>query len=576
MKTGIFYLLLVCFALRLEAQHFQIVDQTDFDNEAAVTASVPGGGMYVAAIAGWPRLNFSNFRLFRYDKAGNELWHYDLPGSERDGVADLLVLPDSSVVVCGNTSGCDVGGYGFIARLSAEGEVLWHVYEDFVTELPFEIYFFNALTVGESGTLYVLGNPWEGSAVLSFNIETGEYLETIGLSPPFNWNTHDVYYRSQEQGFYVAGLQGIHRYMLQTGFLELVVANLPGGGPFLQIVPLNDSLMLTYRVEGDVVVFDQNGVVETHDWTIHGAEHVERNDDGRLAVLSEGKVYVYGPDFEFHQQIEPNLPQFRANTMLWSNDRIVLAGSDKHTNTTLYWNTAMWAQSYDTNGQTFNNVQEVEVLEVIEVQHPVAHNVGVPGSYPYHSITGGAFQVRIRNLSFITLDSVTLNTAFYGYDYPDICPSSSYLVKTFDSLDLGPGEEVVLDLGLVETPFIGFWLGSFNPWKVCVWSSKPNGQADTDHSNNLACLDVFGIVSSTEPEATAFALFPNPATNACTITWGENLKPETVQVYDAFGRHLLSETVDSHAGQHDLELGAWPSGIYMVVLDKAVRRLVKQ
>ena len=575
MKTRLLLTLLIGFALRLEAQHFQIVDQTSFDNTGAVTASVPGGGMYVAAIAGWPRLNFSNVRLFRYDKAGKELWHFDLPGSEYDRVADLLVLPDSSVVICGGTSGCDVGGYGFIGRFSAEGEVLWHVYQDYVYQLPFEIYFFSALTLGEPGTVYVLGNPWDESAVLSFNLETGEYLEMIGLSPPLNWETYDVYYRPQEQGFYVAGLQGIHRYNTQTDVIELVVADLPGGGPFLQIVPLNDSLMLTFRIEGDVVVFDQNGVVETHDWTGHGAEHVERNNDGRLAVFSEGKVYVYSSDFVFQHQLEPNLPQFKSTSALWSNDRLVLAGNEKHTSHNHYYNTALWAQSYDLDGQTLVNLGDVEVLEVIEVQHPAAHLVSLPGSYPLYSITGGTFQVRIRNLSFAMLDSVTLNTAFYGYDYPDICQTSSHKVVSFDSLALGPGEEAVLDMGLVETPFIGFLLGSFNPWKVCVWSSVPNGMADADHTNNLACLNVFGIVSATEPAASTFSLSPNPATDACTITWGENMRPETVQVYDAFGRLLLSETVDSHAGKHVLLLNALQSGIYLVVLDRAVHRLVR-
>ena len=94
--------------------------------------------------------------------------------------------------------------------------------------------------------------------------------------------------------------------------------------------------------------------------------------------------------------------------------------------------------------------------------------------------------------------------------------------------------------------------------------------------NNLACIEVYPTVGTKEPDVIAFALFPNPATDACTITWGENLQPETVQLFDVYGRLLHSETVNPSAGTHDLQLAALPSGVYTVALGKAVQRLIKQ
>jgi hypothetical protein len=167
-----------------------------------------------------------------------------------------------------------------------------------------------------------------------------------------------------------------------------------------------------------------------------------------------------------------------------------------------------------------------------------------------------------------------LNSGFYGYDYSDICQTSSHKTKLFKDLNLPPGEEVVLDMGLIETPYASY--GQFNPaWRVCIWSSTPDGMVDVNHSNNMSCLLVSPVVSSAEPQIFSFSLFPNPASDVCTLTWGEDLRPENIRVYDIHGTLLLDEAADSSAGSHRLNLDTWPSGVYTVFLDKAVRRLVK-
>ena len=571
MKTKLLLTLLLGFVLRLEAQHFQIVEQTSFDNEVTATAAIPGGGVYVAVQFGIPRLGFANVRLYRYDAAGNTEWSINLPGSERDAAFDLLVLPDSSLLVCGTNAGCDVGGFGFLARIGADGTVVWHVYEDFTDpQSPVEIRDIAFMTIDPAGVVYTM----DYYAIHAFDLNTGAYLDSYVILNEGLGTVNDMHFFVPDQKLYLAGSLGVKRYDVATGTSSQVVALPPGGGgPFIAIVPLGDTAMLTYRYAGEAYVFNGGGVTDSIDWSSHGAERVVRNPDGRLAVQSNGAVHVYGPDYVFQQSFAPILSGLHANYLAWSNNRIVLSGHVRNTDDDLIFNTSHWLQSHGTDGQTFNNTQDVEVMEVIKVQHPAAHFVSWGGFQPYYSITEGVFHVRIRNLSFITLDSVTLNTAFYGFDIPDGCPTSSHIVKSFDSLDLGPGEEVVLDLGLVETPFVPYSVP--NPWKVCVWSSMPNGQVDANHTNNLACLNVSGIVSSTEPEVVAFALSPNPATDACTLTWGENLRPERVQLYDLYGRLVHSQAVITASGRHELDLAGLIRGVYVVKTGGGVVRLAK-
>ncbi|MCC6411956.1 MAG: T9SS type A sorting domain-containing protein [Saprospiraceae bacterium] len=263
------------------------------------------------------------------------------------------------------------------------------------------------------------------------------------------------------------------------------------------------------------------------------------------------------------------------NDLSWSNDRILLAGDEAHTSDVQFRNTAAWMQSYDLDSQTFNSVMDAEMLEVIKTQQPVA-TLFIDIWQPYYSVTQGTFDVRVRNLSFATLDSLTIHTAYYGKDevYIDCVPLSSRKSVMFTGLNLGPAEEVTLPIGLVESPYVPY--NRINPWKVCMWVGNPNGQVDSDHSNNLSCVDVYPTVSTDEPDGGAFTLFPNPATDACTITWGENLRPEMVQVYDVYGRLLLTETVNTSSGTHDLQLATLPPGVYTVALEKVVQRLIKQ
>lgn len=573
MKTWIFCLLFSGFLGRLEAQYFQIADQTRFDNFFTATAPLPGGGFYAAAQQGDPPLGISDVVLFRYDASGQELWRITLPGWDRGYVKDMQVMPDYGVLLCGSQAGCNVeaGERGFLARINPDGSTRWHVYEGAPnTPSPVVLSGTPAMTLDDAGRVCVLS----GKTIHVFDLETGVYATSYQIPAPQYWEGIDLHYNAADQRFYLISTDGVERFAPLTGSLEQVAGLAAPSVYYRGIVPLSGGNMLAYSDGGAVLEFGPGGVVAAPDWSSHKVQAITRSDDGRLAVYSEGTVYVYGSQYVLKHQFETRHPDFGVFAMHWEGNRVVLAGFESHTSELDYSNTSMWAQSYSAEGQTLADTMDARLMALMTTGQPVAQPVWVPDAlFAYYSVTGVTFQVRVRNASPVMLQELTINATNYGYDAVSSCPVESYYRKTFENLELAPGEETVLDLGEIASPYVPIF--EFYPWTVCVWTSMPNGRVDARHANNMACEILAPVVSAGEPAEGVFSLYPNPATDACTISWGENLRPETVQVYDAFGRLLLRERVDSHAGQYVLKPETWPSGIYSVLLDKGVRRLVK-
>ncbi|MCC6411954.1 MAG: T9SS type A sorting domain-containing protein [Saprospiraceae bacterium] len=573
MKTWTFCILFIGFVCRLEAQYFQIADQTRFDNFFTATAPLPGGGFYAAAQQGYPPMVVADVVLCRYDDSGQELWRVALPGWDRGYVYDMQVLPDSSVLLCGAQTSCDAEAEDriFLARINPDGSIRWHVYEGATTTpSPVGLYGVPMMTLDDLGRVCVLSIE----TMHTFDLETGMYATSYTIPAPLNWECNDLHFNVADQRFYLISTEGVERFDPLSGSLETVAGLAAPSVYYRKIVPLSGGNMLAYSESGAALEFGPDGVVTTADWSSHGVQCITRSDDGRLAIYRDGHVFVYNAQYILKHQFELTNPGIGVFAMHWENNNLLLAGFAAHALVLDYFNSSMWAQSFSVVGQTIEQTVDARLVDLINTQPPVAQQVSVPNAeFAYFSMKNAGFQVRVRNQSSEVLRELTVNASNYGYDQPVSCLSFSYFIKTFEDLDLAPGEETVLDLGLIESPYVPFYF--FNPWTVCVWTSMPNGKVDDKPSNNLACLSLTPTVSSNEPESANFSLFPNPATDACTITWGENLRPETVQLFDVYGRLLLTETLDSHVGQYNLHFAALPSGVYWVVLDRAVRRLVK-
>ncbi len=72
-------------------------------------------------------------------------------------------------------------------------------------------------------------------------------------------------------------------------------------------------------------------------------------------------------------------------------------------------------------------------------------------------------------------------------------------------------------------------------------------------------------------------VFPNPVNNELQVRWtAETNQPLNLELYDVNGRVLLQQTVAGNSRAARLDTQALPAGIYLLRLEGAVRRIVKQ
>jgi hypothetical protein len=87
------------------------------------------------------------------------------------------------------------------------------------------------------------------------------------------------------------------------------------------------------------------------------------------------------------------------------------------------------------------------------------------------------------------------------------------------------------------------------------------------------------VVSNEElsPLAASLRVFPNPVNERLSIQWKtEEVRTLSVMLFDVNGRLLREQRIPSLTGTATLDTSPLPRGIYLLRVDGAVRRIVKQ
>lgn len=91
----------------------------------------------------------------------------------------------------------------------------------------------------------------------------------------------------------------------------------------------------------------------------------------------------------------------------------------------------------------------------------------------------------------------------------------------------------------------------------------------------LRYLDTPSSVS--DVEALKVRLFPNPTAAALYLSFdAKGAGPTLLTVLDAMGRELLRQPLPSGPGQHELDVSAWPAGLYTLRLRQGARERVER
>ncbi|MEO7081139.1 MAG: S8 family peptidase, partial [Flavobacteriales bacterium] len=90
-----------------------------------------------------------------------------------------------------------------------------------------------------------------------------------------------------------------------------------------------------------------------------------------------------------------------------------------------------------------------------------------------------------------------------------------------------------------------------------------------------AITDILGITAISGQEADRMAIWPNPTSHTLFIAPPFNASGAQLHVTDAMGRTVLRIT-GSDAGSFQVDVSAWPSGVYFLRMEKDGQRAVEK
>ncbi len=169
--------------------------------------------------------------------------------------------------------------------------------------------------------------------------------------------------------------------------------------------------------------------------------------------------------------------------------------------------------------------------------------------------SGDTLRLRWRRLEVNKPDAWDIDLCDYGTCYIGI-PSNSEMSFVHDTIQ--PYLKLIVQPG--QTPGTA-WLW----FRVYELDNEDNFQ-DVYFS-----LHTPGVTASNEPvQPISFDVFPNPATEAVTITSANN-EPVVCRVFDAYGR-LMTE--NQHLLETLIPTANWPTGTYWINLGGVSRQLL--
>jgi len=554
-------------SVQVHAQSFFYLDQPDFNNETSAVAVGPDGSVYMAGEQSNLGNGYATATVHKMDITGQKLWMQSISYLNLCWINKILPMSDGGAVVVGQTLFCDYGSWGIVGRLDTDGAWMWkHVYAlSYSSGTQLEP--FNDVQLTSDGRLQALGFSY----VFGFNATTGFLMTIKPLPVPGFFAFRKFYVDETNERYFLNNTLGAYAWNPATDELTTIDTTL-GNKDYKQWLVLDESRLLTYKPNGEVMIVDRQTLAPTF-WTVPGgwldaAWHPEQS---LLAVLRSSGISWYDEGGqEVYPTLTPGWNGILAKAIAWQNDTLVVAGSEKHTLTWPQTNHSLWGRAYVPEGLVETNENDAMLVELVIDVAPtvIGYSWGIP------TLSGGAFSVRVKNNGGTPLQSVILSS-MYGYatHSPGECRVPSIKRLDLENIHLLPGQDTLVFFGSLDTTIIEEISGG--QWQFCAWTSMPNNRVDADHANNQTCVWLPLTVAAEEPQSSAFSIFPNPATDDCTITWGENLRPETVRIFDLVGRLLRSEAVDPSAGQHALQLSGLVSGVYVVELGGVMVRVIR-
>lgn len=467
---------------------------------------------------------------------GSLAWEHRDDYAVGQGMGEVVTMPDSGLVHVGVADHCDVFGDCRVRRYAPDGTMLWEriispqISSGFTLAAKGSI---NHVAVASSDSVHIL--DMDGNTEGAFEL------------PP--WSLRKILWASDSSLFMVQGMN-LERVDLAGGVLAST-----GIGPSVADMHW-DGQRLFVMANDSVRTFNTNLEVQ-------GVSALPGMDANSGFAVSENNLYGHTPMGLYQVDSDgiptllyswPALPNWTSTGAAVRNGTVLSVG-----NTDISGRSTGITRTLSMNGDVAQHDQDVEVL--LHVDSAWAEYVGTP-NYPWNrkaDLTG-----LIVNHGPDTLRSVVLSM-WISIPYL-FCEMPTNRIDTV-GLALVPGDTLQFPFGVVDVALALTQAQAASvTGELCIVALAPDRLADRAPDDNTACESVDFTLAVEGLEGIApLALFPNPASRACTVTGLAALGGQVhLRVLDGTGRAVLVRGVVRPGDRAELDTSGLPPGSYIL------------
>jgi hypothetical protein len=210
---------------------------------------------------------------------------------------------------------------------------------------------------------------------------------------------------------------------------------------------------------------------------------------------------------------------------------------------------------------------DMNVEAVIESVDSTWYTGTLPIIMPHASVT-----VRLTNQGSETVQWIALNYWALWW----ICSGAGF-THVHDSLDLAPGESMLISFDNIMLGHYGLVSPSVLNQEVCIMALSPNHVWDRDMSNNLACDSAHLVVGVEEIGSDLLGIsFVNPFADHLEGSFASPLRSATtISLFDVQGRELLFTQIQQGATRFNMNTEALADGPYLMTMQVDGRRVTR-
>ncbi|MGB3080892.1 MAG: T9SS type A sorting domain-containing protein [Saprospiraceae bacterium] len=286
-------------------------------------------------------------------------------------------------------------------------------------------------------------------------------------------------------------------------------------------------------------------------------------------IFDESDVRLYDTLGQLISTWQPSAPGLTVNQIGMNHHGLALGGdyvsgmtADLYPDTLAYWGRQQgWFRYYPGNKLTDAETSySLSITEVIQLEEPAYDSTlifGPEGNYYVIDISGGRFQLNIRNSGTEIISSFDVNTMFNFFGEYGFCTYSEPSFLHFENYEILPGDSVWVEFSdLYGSTYL-------KPLEYCFWTSAPNSKPDNMPGDDMYCSGT--IVKTIESEASSFFCFPNPATSLVNITYPTQLTSSVLwNLVDVYGRKIKTVQTENNSDHLTIEIANIPSGMYFI------------